>query len=123
MDEHTAKANEENDEMTVDYANNTMFEPTIWDLKLIFGEYSQRTQSVEYHTSITVPWLQAKMILYFLQANIAAHEAVYGKVRIPPEATPPEWTAPTPEQAESQPKSQEIFETLKKLRQQFLDNS
>ena len=111
----------ENDEVAAEYANNTMFEPTIWDLKLIFGEYSQRSESVEYHTSITLPWAQAKLMLYYLQANIAAHEVANGKIKIPGAVIPPEWPPPTPEQAKD-PKSHEVFETLQRLREQFMDS-
>jgi len=50
------------DELVADYANNTAFEQTIWDLKMIFGEYSQRAGGVDWHTSITVPWAQAKLL-------------------------------------------------------------
>ncbi len=110
----------EHNEVAAEYANNTMFEPTIWDLKLIFGEFSGRSQSVEYHTSITVPWAQAKLMLYYLQANVAAHEVANGKIKIPEAVMPPEWPPPTPDQA-MDPKSQEVFEALRTLREQFLD--
>lgn len=111
----------ESNEVAAEYANNTMFEPTIWDLKLIFGEYSGRSQSIEYHTSITVPWAQAKLMLYYLQANVVAHEVANGKIKIPETVMPPEWPPPTPEQAKD-PKSQEVFEALRNLREQFLDS-
>ncbi|HXA64865.1 MAG TPA: DUF3467 domain-containing protein [Bryobacteraceae bacterium] len=103
MDEAQAGGHSaENNEVNADYANNTMFEPTVWDLKLIFGEYSARSQSIEVHTSITVPWAQAKLMLYYLQANVAAHEVVHGKIKIPEAVVPPEWPPLTPEQAKIQ---------------------
>ncbi len=111
----------ENNEVNADYANNTMFEPTVWDLKLIFGEYSARSQSIEVHTSITIPWAQAKLMLYYLQANVAAHEVVHGKIKIPDAVVPPEWPPLTPEQA-LDPKAQKTFETLQEVRKQFLDS-
>jgi hypothetical protein len=120
MGETTANIQPE-EEMTADYANNTMFEPTVWDLKLIFGEYSQRAQSVEYHTSITIPWAQAKLLSYFLQANITAHEINFGKITIPNAVMPPEWIRPTLDQAQD-PKTVEVFEALQKLRAQFVEN-
>src|SRR6266851_907863 len=103
---HQAK----NEEMTTDYANNVMFEPSIWDLKLIFGEFSQRTGSVDWHTSITLPWAQVKLMIYYLQANVAAYEINEGKIRVPNPALPPEWPVITPEQAEN-PKALETSET------------
>lgn len=121
MDEPTEKTqSSENEEMTVDYANNTMFEPTIWDLKLIFGEFSQLTKSIEWHTSITVPWAQAKLMIYYLQANVAAYEINAGKIKVPEPVLPPEWPPPSPEQ-EKDPKALETFERLKNLRDQFLN--
>jgi hypothetical protein len=107
------KRPEDGVEITADYANTTMFEPTIWDLKLIFGEWSGRSNSVEYHTSITVPWAQAKLIMYYLRANIAAHEIINGKIRIRQEVVPPEWTAPAQQQQIGE-KSEEIFRALQK---------
>ncbi len=122
MDEPTAETQPaENEEMTADYANNTMFEPTIWDLKLIFGEFSQRTNSVEWHTSITVPWAQVKLMIYYLQANVAAYEINAGKIKVPDPVIPPEWPAPSSEQAKD-PKALKVFETLKTLREQFLES-
>ncbi|MGH2376131.1 MAG: hypothetical protein ACRDIC_22030 [bacterium] len=42
------------EDLTTDYANNTAFEPTVWDLKLIFGEFSDRAKTIDWHTSITI---------------------------------------------------------------------
>jgi len=119
MSEPTAKTQpEENEEMTADYANNTMFESTIWDLKLIFGEFSQRPNSVEWHTSITVPWAQAKLMIYYLQANVAAYEINTGKIKMADQVLPPEWPAPSAKQTKD-PKAVETFETLKNLATSF----
>jgi len=109
-------------ELTTDYANNTLFEPTIWDLKLIFGEFSQRSKSIEYHTSITVPWAQAKLIMYYLQANVAVHESETGTIKIPKAVWPQEWVPPA-EQAAKDPKNKQLYERLKKLRTELLEGS
>jgi hypothetical protein len=111
----------DNKEVSTEYANNTMFEATVWDLKLIFGEYSDRTKSVEYHTSITVPWAQAKLMLYHLQVNIAFHEAANGKIKIPEGFIPPEWPPPPAEQANN-PKVQDTVQTLQTIRKKFLES-
>ncbi len=89
-DSQVEKRSADSIELSVEYANNVMFEPTIWDLKLIFGEWSGRSQSVEYHTSVTIPWAQAKLMLYYLQANVAAHEAANEKIKIPVTVMPPD---------------------------------
>jgi hypothetical protein len=71
------------DEISSDYANNVALEQTVWDLKLIFGEYSQRLEGVEWHTSITMPWAQAKLLSHYLQANVAVWELNHGPKAIP----------------------------------------
>ena len=77
------------DELQSDYANNVAFESTVWDLKLLFGEYSDRLKGVEWHTSITVPWAQSKLMLYYLTLNIRFHELQGGQgINIPPGMTP-----------------------------------
>jgi hypothetical protein len=57
-------------EITSEYANNTFFEPTIWDLKILFGEFTGRTDSVDWHTSITLPWARAKLLAYYLGTEV-----------------------------------------------------
>ena len=48
-----------------EYANNTLFEPTVWDLKIIFGELFRsrdgKASDVDWHTAITMPWSQVKL--------------------------------------------------------------
>ena len=121
MDEPKAETVVEGEEMTTDYANNIMFEPSIWDLKLIFGEFSQRINSVDWHTSITVPWAQAKLMMYYLQANVAAYEINSGKIKVPDLVIPPEWP-PLPSEQANDPKAVETVERLQRLREQFLDS-
>jgi len=62
MDEQAKPLSLRTDEMNTEYANNVFFEPTVWDLKLIFGEWSSRANLVDWHTSVTVPWAQAKLM-------------------------------------------------------------
>ena len=82
------------------YANNVRFESSVWDLKLLFGELDQSTGKdlIELHTAITVPWTTAKLMLYFLQLYIAAHELEEGKIRINPRVFPAQPPPLTPEQ-------------------------
>ncbi len=106
------------DGLSEDYANNTAFEATVWDLKLIFGEWSQRAGSVECHTSITIPWAQAKLLSYFLEANIAAHEIVHGKIKVPESVLPPPATPPSGEVADA--KAHEVFKMIEEHRELFI---
>ena len=115
-DPHTAPV----EELSSDYANNVRFEASVWDLKLIFGEYSNSApQNVEWHTSITIPWAQAKLMLYYLEANVIAHEAQVNKINIPQAMIPPEWAVPP---AEAPPSLHGIVPALKKLRERFLED-
>src|ERR1700733_9457104 len=76
-------------ELDSDYANNVFFEPSIWDLKLIFGEFSGRADAVDWHTSITLPWAQAKLLHYYLGLNISIHElANRSAIEIPAQMLP-----------------------------------
>lgn len=70
------------------YANNAYLESTGWDLKLIFGQTDLKAGDnvVIQHTAITLPWPYAKVLSYFLQMHIAAHEAENGHVAIPNKA-------------------------------------
>ena len=104
--------------LSEDYANNTAFEATVWDLKLIFGEWSQRTGSVEWHTSITVSWAQAKLLNHFLAVNIAAHEIVNGKIRVPDSALPAPVAPPSGEVTDA--KAPEVFKMFQEQRESFL---
>ena len=71
------------------YANNIQFEPSLWDLKLIFGQLDQSDGTkVAQHTAITIPWMQAKLLAYFLEVNLAVHETDYGYIRLPPTVIP-----------------------------------
>ena len=77
------------------YANNVQFETSVWDLKIIFGQLDQSRPSgrVDQHTAITLPWLQAKIMAFYLSANVALYEADNGKIQIPlslqPQPLPP----------------------------------
>jgi hypothetical protein len=109
------------DEITSDYANNVALEQTVWDLKLIFGEFSNRLGTVEWHTSITMPWAQAKLLSHYLQANVAVWEINNGSVAIPEAMIPPPLAPLTPEQAKD-PKQKAVFETIKALQDRFIKN-
>src|SRR5271156_347432 len=78
-----------NEEITSEYANNTYFVRNIWDLKILFGELGIVGQGVDWHTAVTLPWAQAKLMSFYLQVNIAVHEATHGKVKVPTGMLPP----------------------------------
>jgi hypothetical protein len=54
------------------YANNVMYEASVWDLKLIFGQLDQKVAekqqgqaTVDYHSAITLPWSTVKTMGLF----------------------------------------------------------
>ncbi len=102
-----------------DYANNTYIETSVWDLKIIFGQINQfgkPTIEVDWHTAITMPWAQAKLLNYFLGLHIASYELQNGKIKIPPAVTPPE--AIEPQGDDLLPKA--LHELIKKRRDELL---
>ena len=68
------------------YANNVFFETSVFDIKLTFGELCQPFKEkpfIEQHTSISLPWLQAKIACLLWAINITAHERKHGIIPIP----------------------------------------
>jgi hypothetical protein len=108
------------EEFTSDYANNTYLVPTAWDLKLVFGELAISSRAIDWHTSITLPWAQAKLMAYYLDLNIAAYEKHNGTIKVPPSMLPP---APPPiqEADKDNPAVQSLVEYIRERRQKFLD--
>jgi hypothetical protein len=81
------------------YANNVQFETSVWDLKLIFGQLNQAkgTSVVEQHTAMSVSWLEAKLLAYFLTVNLVLHQTQNGEVKVPASVIPPRPDASNPE--------------------------
>ena len=92
--------NVRSDEFVTCYANNIQFESSIWDLKLLFGQvdFSAKPVAIEQHTAIAIPWLQAKLLAYYLLINIHIFEAENGKVAVPSSVAPQIPEAPTEDQ-------------------------
>jgi hypothetical protein len=103
------------------YANQVRFETSAWDLKILFGQVDQTggTAVVEWHTAITIPWAQAKIGVYTLQAHVAGFEAFYGKIQVPWDVVPAPPIAPTEEEARGKPQVKALYETALKLYEQF----
>ena len=73
------------------YANNVQYEPSVWDLKIVFGELDQSKgpSAVEQHTGITLSWMEAKIAAYFIALHILAYQAKNGLIQIPNSVMPP----------------------------------
>ena len=98
------------------YANNVWHEVSAWDLKLIFGQLDQaRTPNVvTQHTAMALSWLQAKLLIYYLQVDLAVYEAQYGKVVIPFAILPPP-PGPLPPEMENDPVAQASSERAREI--------
>lgn len=103
------------------YANNVHFESSVWDLKLIFGELDQKEakEVVRQHTSINLPWPTVKLMLYYLQVNLAYHESESGKVTMAPRIWPAD--IPTlPKEIEDNPRAKALADLVAKMRADFV---
>ena len=112
---------EHTDNCVSSYANSVMFEPSAWDLKLIFGQLDQAsgTTIVKQHLAVTIPWAQAKLALYWLRVQVDAMEIQSGKIPIRKDVIPPELPPLTAEQ-ESDPAAKKFHEAYVKIREQFI---
>lgn len=108
------------EEVSSDYANSILVLPTLFDAKLIFGELKPFLRpGVDWHTVVTIPWVQAKMLIYYLTVTVAAHELDNGSINIPSQLMPPE--PPPPPTPESQnPAVWDFYRFLKEYRQNFI---
>jgi hypothetical protein len=97
------------------YGNNVRLESSAWDLKLLFGllDQSRNPLVTNLHTTVNVPWMQAKLLVYWIYANVLLHERIQGTILIPPRLVPFPITDPIPEIAKD---SRELLERLEHLR-------
>ena len=101
------------------YANNVYFEPSVWDLKLIFGELDGASNTNQQHTAVTMSWVVAKLLAHHLNVQIATHEIAQEKIVIPRDVWPAE-IAPPPEQFVDDPKFQKLYKTMIAFRDEFI---
>jgi hypothetical protein len=101
------------------YANNVQFQPSEWDIKLVFGELEtdikSNTNFVEQHTGIALSWLQAKIMHYFLTLQLGVYELSHEKISVPPSLMPP-----APDPSPDDPMAKKIFELISEEREKFL---
>jgi len=109
------------DDFRAVYANNSFLEFTAWDLKLIFGQTdsSITPSTVVQHTAITLPWAQVKILAYFMQIHLAAHELDHGRVIIPTGIIPAV-TEPDKETAKEWPNSMNLYKIWSKVHADFI---
>lgn len=99
------------------------FEPTLWDLKLAFGQTDQQISAVTVvqHTAITLSWPEAKVLAYFLNAHVASHESQIGRIVILPNVVgPPSDATPPGATLEDQAKWKKAYEAMNKIYRAFI---
>jgi hypothetical protein len=108
-------------EPTALYANNTLFEVSAWDLKLYFGQLDLRPHKndVDWHTAMTLPWTQARVLEYYLRANTVFYEKKFGPILMPPQTLPPIPIKPTEDQIKNDPQAVELWEAYKKIHEEM----
>jgi hypothetical protein len=107
------------------YANNVNFEPSVFDLKILFGQLNQAFDPniIEQHTAVTMVWTEVKLMLHFLTIQLAAFEEVHGKILLPPSVLPPAPQEPDEELAKAEPRSVLIYQLIKRIHDEFVKNS
>jgi len=109
------------DDFKAVYANNFQFEASVWDLKIMLGQLERHTGStlVNWHTAVTIPWLQVRLVAYFLLINLAIHEQENGRVNIPVRVMPKAPEPPSGDQA-NDPSAIAFYEACKKIYEEML---
>ena len=80
-----AHGNSELDDVVPVYANNVRFEMTAWDLRILFGQLMPNSEGkgqVDWHTDVTLPWAQAKLMHLYLGMNLTLYERENGQITI-----------------------------------------
>jgi hypothetical protein len=108
------------------YANNVQFQPSEWDIKVVFGELQTDAKDsasfVEQHTAITISWLQAKIMHYFLTLQLGVYEMSHGKIPIPLSVLPPVPETP-PSELQGDPATKRVYDYIARTREEFFAQS
>jgi hypothetical protein len=110
------------DEIVPVYANNVRFEMTAWDLRMLFGQLMPNSEGrgqVDWHTDVTVPWAQAKLMHLYLGINLTLYERENGRIVIPAAVLPTPMSAPPEGVDTSSPDAAETFKTVQGIIKTF----
>jgi len=107
------------------YANQSLVEMSEWDLKVIFGQVEQHTgkAAVNWHTAVTMPWLHAKLLSYYLRVSLAAYELTHGKIKVPANVLPPKPEPPNKKQLASDPNAKAVYQAVKNLHAEAFEST
>jgi hypothetical protein len=116
--------NGELDDVVPMYANNVRFEMTAWDLRMLFGQLmpsSEGKGQVDWHTDITIPWAQAKLMHLYLGMNLTLYERENGRIAIPPAVLPAPISTPPAGVDTSNPEAIDTFKVVQGIIKAFRD--
>lgn len=118
----SAESEDEYEDVVPMYANNVRFEMSAWDLRIFFGQLvSGGEAEVDYHTDVTIPWAQAKLMHLYLGINIMLYEHQNGRIPVPKSVLPAILPSP-PEGADtSSPESIETLQQVQRKIREFRD--
>jgi hypothetical protein len=109
---------DELDDVIPVYANNVRFEMTAWDLRILFGQLmpiSEGKGLVDWHTDVTIPWAQAKLMHLYLGINLTLYERENGKINVPSTVQPAPITTPPEGVDTSNPEAIETFKVVQDM--------
>ncbi len=114
---------ERDNDFTNLYANVVRYESNAFDLKIVLGEIdlSGEIETHRMHTGLTVPWSAAKLAIYFLHVNVLFHEALNGKIKLPPSQMPPMFEAPA--EVLNDPAQKKVYDEINAVREQFIKDN
>jgi hypothetical protein len=105
------------------YCNNTQFQNGEMDFTILFGQINQNPgggkTAIDWNTAVTMAWAQAKLLSYYMRANLVIYEALHGIVKVPAATLP--GTIVAPDDLETNPLSKKIFEAVNQLHREFID--
>ncbi len=106
------------------YANNVRFEMTVWDLRILFGQLMPSSEGkglVDWHTDVTLPWAQAKLMHLYLGMNLTLYERENGKIAIPAAVLPAPLSMPPEGVDTSNSEALDTFHIVQGLIKSFHD--
>ncbi len=118
----SATGSKQLDDVVPVYANNVRFEMTAWDLRILFGQLMPSSEGkglVDWHTDVTLPWAQAKLMHLYLGMNLMLYERENGRINVPAAVLPSPIDTPPDGVDTSNPDAIETFKTVQGLIKDF----
>jgi hypothetical protein len=100
------------------YSNTLHFDASDLDFTILFGQTRPFPDPalVDWRAAVTLPWVTAKLLSYYLQINLKIYESEHATIKIPSTMLPP---VPGPKDSEATNRN-DIVEFVEKLRADLL---